>query len=122
MYPVIRNEFYPTTRGKILCDESTCNYCGLCARRCPSQAITVEKAEKTWKLDSTRCLTCNFCVTLCSKDSLSTAREYALPIVKQYDAWFFQAERIAEDVMLANQHLIEAPKIEVEAVESTEKQ
>ncbi|MCL1918794.1 MAG: 4Fe-4S dicluster domain-containing protein [Peptococcaceae bacterium] len=95
MYPVVKKEFYPTTRGSILYDESTCNYCTLCAKRCPSQAITVDRAEKVWRIDRKRCLTCNFCISVCNKDSLSCVQEYAAPVVKEFDSWLFQAERIA---------------------------
>jgi formate hydrogenlyase subunit 6/NADH:ubiquinone oxidoreductase subunit I len=97
MYPTIKNEFYPTTRGSILFDETTCNYCTLCAKRCPSQAITVDRVEKIWQLDRKRCLACDFCISVCNKDSLSGAREYTPPIVHEDDSWLFQAERIAEE-------------------------
>jgi formate hydrogenlyase subunit 6/NADH:ubiquinone oxidoreductase subunit I len=100
MYPVVKKEFYPATRGRILYDESTCNYCTLCAKRCPAQAITVEKAEKVWQIDRKRCLACCFCVSVCNKDSLSCAQEYSVPVVaevKEPDSWLFQAERIAEE-------------------------
>ncbi|MCL1790086.1 MAG: 4Fe-4S binding protein [Peptococcaceae bacterium] len=97
MYPVVKNEFYPTTRGAIVYDESNCNYCTLCAKRCPSQAITVDRGEKVWQIDRKRCLVCTFCVSVCNKDSLSTLREYTAPIVRISDSWLFQAEQIAAD-------------------------
>ncbi|MCL1851692.1 MAG: 4Fe-4S binding protein [Peptococcaceae bacterium] len=97
MYPAVKNEFYPATRGAIVYDESTCNYCSLCAKRCPSQAITVDRAEKVWQIDRKRCLSCTFCVSVCNKDSLSTSREYTPPIVRISDSWLFQAEQIAAD-------------------------
>lgn len=97
MYPLVKNEFYSATRGEIVYDESTCNYCTLCAKRCPSQAITVDRAEKNWQIDRKRCLSCNFCISVCNKDSLSSAREYSLPIVKEHDSWLFQAEQIAAE-------------------------
>ena len=95
MYPIVKNEFYPATRGRIVFDESACNYCTLCAKRCPAQAITVDRTEKTWQINRKRCLVCSFCISVCNKSSLSSAREYTLPMVSEKDIWFYQAEKIA---------------------------
>jgi len=40
-YPVEIRDPFAGARGRIQFDVSTCNYCMLCARRCPAAAITV---------------------------------------------------------------------------------
>jgi formate hydrogenlyase subunit 6/NADH:ubiquinone oxidoreductase subunit I len=81
MYPVVKKEFYPRSRGSIEVNPETCIYCNICAKRCPTDAITVARAERTWTIDRMRCLVCNFCVEVCPKDCLSTGREYTSPMV-----------------------------------------
>lgn len=80
MYPVVKNEFYPNTRGNIENNMEVCNFCGLCSRRCPTGAIEVSKPDNKWEIDRTRCIVCNFCVEVCAKDSLSTGRHYTTPM------------------------------------------
>ncbi|MGI6449716.1 MAG: 4Fe-4S dicluster domain-containing protein [Desulfitobacteriia bacterium] len=80
MYPVVKNEFYPNTRGNIQNDINLCNYCGLCDRRCPAGAINVSKPERKWEIDRTRCIVCNYCVQVCARKALSTGRHYTTPM------------------------------------------
>jgi len=46
-------------------------------KRCPSQAIIVDRAAKTWIIDRFRCVLCGNCVDVCKFDSLSMEREYS---------------------------------------------
>jgi formate hydrogenlyase subunit 6/NADH:ubiquinone oxidoreductase subunit I len=80
MYPVIKNDFYPRTRGSLEMDPADCIFCNLCAKRCPAGAIEVSRAERVWTLNRMRCLVCNFCVDVCPKNCLSTERQYTLPL------------------------------------------
>ena len=81
MYPIVKNEFYPITRGRIeLSPVEDCIYCGICSKRCPADAIEVVKADKKWEIDRTRCIVCNFCVQLCPKKCLSAERQYTSPM------------------------------------------
>ena len=83
MYPVVKNEFYANTRGQLVFDPSTCNHCTLCDRRCPAGAITVNRAEKTWTLDDSRCIMCINCIYVCNRNSLTMARSYTAPTVNK---------------------------------------
>ncbi len=65
--------FKPTVKGKLACDKDTCIYCGLCAKNCPEEAITVDRKEKTWTVDHDKCSTCGTCIAKCPKKSLSFA-------------------------------------------------
>ncbi|AHF10083.1 MULTISPECIES: 4Fe-4S binding protein [Dehalobacter] len=81
MYPVIKNEFYPNTRGSIeMAKIENCSFCGICSKRCPATAIAVGKSDKKWEIDRTRCIVCNFCVQVCPKNCLNTQRSYTAPM------------------------------------------
>ncbi len=56
----------------IAIDLATCVFCGLCAKKCPVSAITVDRATKTWKISRTDCILCGACADACPKKSLST--------------------------------------------------
>lgn len=81
MYPVVAREFYPNTRGSIAFDKDSCTYCTLCQKKCPTHAITVDRAEKIWSIEEKKCITCNACVDCCPKNSLTMANQYKAPIM-----------------------------------------
>lgn len=56
--------------GKLVCKPENCIYCGLCAKKCVNNAITVDRATKTWTLDESKCGKCGNCVEACRKDAL----------------------------------------------------
>jgi formate hydrogenlyase subunit 6/NADH:ubiquinone oxidoreductase subunit I len=78
-HPVEKRAPFPGARGQLVLDRETCNYCGLCARRCPCAALVVSTKEKTFAIEHLRCVSCGVCVDACNKDSLSLASE-ALPV------------------------------------------
>lgn len=43
-----------------------CNLCGLCAEKCPAQAISKENPKET---DSKKCISCMRCVSLCPQEA-----------------------------------------------------
>ena len=70
-YPFEIRPRFAGARGTIEFDVETCNYCMLCARRCPAAAITVSREERTWAIEQLTCIACGVCVDVCSKHSLS---------------------------------------------------
>jgi ech hydrogenase subunit F len=82
-YPVQPARVSPITRGHVVVEPSECISCGLCMRRCPSQAIQVEKEEKTWEIDRLRCIACNACVEACPAKCLTMEQEYIAPVVER---------------------------------------
>ena len=49
---------------------------------CPSQAIEVDKEERTWSLDRKRCINCNGCAEICPKDCLEMETGYFHPVLE----------------------------------------
>jgi formate hydrogenlyase subunit 6/NADH:ubiquinone oxidoreductase subunit I len=74
-YPAEARVPFEGTRGHVEMDLSTCVFCGLCARKCPSKAIVVSREQKTFALEHLRCIACEVCVEACNKDSLKMAVE-----------------------------------------------
>lgn len=71
LYPVKLREPYERTRGRIYFDPENCVYCGLCQRKCPADAITVDRQNSTWQLNAFRCIVCGECVNGCPKKCIS---------------------------------------------------
>ena len=61
----------PAGDGDLTCDKETCVFCGLCAKACPADALTVDRKEKVWEVDKEACVKCGACIDKCPKKSLS---------------------------------------------------
>ncbi len=60
----------PRDDGKPVNDPSKCIYCTLCAKKCPQEAITVDRKAKTWELNEDDCVCCGTCQSVCPKDAI----------------------------------------------------
>ncbi len=56
--------------GKPVMDAEKCVYCTLCAKKCPQEAIQVDRKEKIWKLDEEKCVECGICAGACPKKAI----------------------------------------------------
>lgn len=52
-------------------DKDLCVYCTLCDKKCPVQAITVDRAAKTWELNKQNCIGCGLCEKNCPKKCIT---------------------------------------------------
>src|SRR3989339_820271 len=77
MYPFKPQVMYPTTRGSISIEIEKCIYCGICARKCPTNAIVVDKTAKKWTIERTKCVQCGCCVDVCPKKCLGMLNNYS---------------------------------------------
>jgi ech hydrogenase subunit F len=81
LYPFQPAKKTPLSRGHVLNDGSRCISCGMCMKKCPSQAILLDKEAKTWQIDRFRCVVCNSCVDTCPVRCLSMDTQYTAPVV-----------------------------------------
>ena len=79
LYPFVVRPAIARSRGHITIDIEGCIYCGMCDRRCPTQAISVVKADRTWAIERLRCIQCNSCVELCPTKCLGMGTAYTDP-------------------------------------------
>jgi len=79
MYPVIPREWQERTRGQVGINEADCIACGICQKKCPANAITVDRKKRTWTIERMQCIQCNSCVEACPKKCLVMENQYTEP-------------------------------------------
>jgi formate hydrogenlyase subunit 6/NADH:ubiquinone oxidoreductase subunit I len=83
MYPVKPPHLYDNTRGHVGIDAPECILCSLCAKRCPTHALAVDREARTWAIERGKCILCNRCVEVCPKKCLMMEQKYAGPVAEQ---------------------------------------
>lgn len=81
MYPYKPRIFHKNTRGQLKIELEKCIFCSMCQRRCPSDAIIVDRTARTWQVDHLKCIYCGNCVDVCPKKCLFLANKYADSLV-----------------------------------------
>ncbi|MCX7748911.1 MAG: 4Fe-4S binding protein [Clostridia bacterium] len=97
-YPYEKREPYKDVRGQVGgIDIDACIFCGICDRKCPSDAIKVSKAEKSWEIDKFKCVICGVCAEVCPKKCIFMDEQYKTSAyAKEKDKHIQQAKPIAE--------------------------
>jgi ech hydrogenase subunit F len=84
LYPFERREPYARTRGHIEFVIDSCTFCNICAHKCPTDAIVVNKKERVWAIDHTRCILCGNCVDDCRRGCISLSRQPHPPLLDKH--------------------------------------
>lgn len=79
MYPVKPAKITEATRGHMTIDVDTCIFCGICQKKCPTNAITVDRKGRVWSIERMKCIQCNACAVNCPKDALLMETTYTAP-------------------------------------------
>jgi len=95
-YSLAKKEFKRNTRGKIELNIDSCVFCGICQKKCPTGAISVNRADKKWEIERLKCITCGYCVEACPKKCLSMGNEYTKPAVAK-DKEVFENARVLDN-------------------------
>jgi formate hydrogenlyase subunit 6/NADH:ubiquinone oxidoreductase subunit I len=69
-YPLDRRSAFAGSRGRLEIELDKCIFCTLCAKRCPADAIVVDRAARKWELDPYKCIVCAYCLEACPKKCL----------------------------------------------------
>ncbi len=75
-YPYEKKPVPEGLKGHIENDVENCILCGMCQRTCPTDAISVDKAARTWTINPFRCIQCGSCARACPKKCLSMLPTY----------------------------------------------
>ncbi len=113
-YPQQPREYSERTRGHIENDMAACILCGLCSRKCPTGAIAVDRAGKTWSISRFSCIQCGYCVASCPKKCLSMKQTYTQPGAEKTTDVFAKPEQPAAPAA-APKPVTAAPKADVAA-------
>ena len=79
LYPVEERILYPKVRGHVEFNSDKCIFCTLCAKRCPADAIEVDRDSKTLTFQPFRCIVCAACVEGCPKDAIAVVEKWHAP-------------------------------------------
>lgn len=97
VFPKEKREPFKDTRGMIGIDITGCIFCGICSRRCPPNAIKVDRNAKTWEVDPFKCIICGECVDVCPKKCMRMNEDYKSPAAgKSTDLYHQEAKPAAE--------------------------
>lgn len=80
-YPFEPREPIAGSRGRLKFTRETCVFCTVCAKKCPTGALLVNRATKKWGIDRLLCISCGYCVEICPKDCLELTTDHGVPAV-----------------------------------------
>jgi ech hydrogenase subunit F len=78
-YPNAAPDIPDGNRGRVDWNMEPCILCGLCEKRCPTLAVTVDKRSGIISLQVPRCISCGVCIDVCPKDAITMTPEYSKP-------------------------------------------
>jgi ech hydrogenase subunit F len=75
-YPYVVRPPFEGYRGELYNDIANCTFCTVCAVKCPSQCIKVDKKTGDWFCDPFACVYCGICVEACTAKCLHMKSTY----------------------------------------------
>lgn len=90
LYPIEAKERPAGMRGHVVNHIDDCIVCGICQNKCPSGAITVDRAARTWAIARFDCIQCAHCVNVCPRKCLKMLPERPKTIMEK-TAYVMQA-------------------------------
>jgi Formate hydrogenlyase subunit 6/NADH:ubiquinone oxidoreductase 23 kD subunit (chain I) len=78
-YPAEPIEYAEGMRGHVEISADKCILCGICSKKCPTDAIEVSKADRMWTIHRMQCIQCAHCVEVCPKQCLCMEKGYTAP-------------------------------------------
>ncbi|WP_051226761.1 4Fe-4S dicluster domain-containing protein [Butyrivibrio sp. MC2013] len=78
-YPAEPAVYPEGSRGHVVIEIEKCISCTICALNCPSGAIKVDRAARTWEINRYDCIQCGYCTLKCPKKCLHMAPGYQTP-------------------------------------------
>ncbi len=82
LYPLEVRKLPVGTRGHIDFDISQCSLCTLCSKRCPADAISVDRKSKTITFSPLQCIACGVCVQDCAKGAVKMYEQWSVPVTE----------------------------------------
>lgn len=122
MYPVVPREWQERTRGHIENEINDCIFCGICQRKCPTNALVVDKAKRSWTIERMACIQCSCCVEVCPKKCLTNENTYTTPSTEKIVDTYVGAAPAPKPEVKAAPAVKEEPKAEPEAAAAPESQ
>jgi ech hydrogenase subunit F len=96
-YPFEQRTAFTGSRGRVKGIEiDKCIFCGMCARKCPSDAIKVDRTAKSWEVDPFKCVICGVCAEVCPKKCIALADGYAPVAGEKTSLKYVQPEQSKE--------------------------
>lgn len=90
-FPAGPKNVCPQARGHVAIDIEQCIFCGMCARKCPTKAIVVDRPGKRWSVHRHECIVCGACVESCPKKCLAMAEQASGAAVQKTEDSFTHA-------------------------------
>lgn len=95
LYPYETRPAFKATRGHVVIDIGKCTFCTLCEKKCPTDAISMDKTTRSWTIDRLLCIQCSACVDACAKDCLGMDNQYTAPSTSRTVDTFMQPAKEA---------------------------
>lgn len=92
-YPFEPRQALEGSRGRLTFDTETCVYCGVCGKKCPTGALSINRAGRRWSIDRLLCITCGYCIEACPKKSLGLETAHMTPTITRDREVFIGPEK-----------------------------